>query len=67
MEAECIALSTEMRELILMKYVVQEVAVSTCLKLQNYSDMKNTVWEYNAGALASLKLKSPTMTPIFHF
>jgi Reverse transcriptase (RNA-dependent DNA polymerase) len=63
MEAEYVALSMAMRELIPLKYGVLEVASSIGLKLQDYTAMKNTIWEDNAGALALAKLEPPRMTP----
>ena len=63
MEAEYVALSMAMRELIPLKYGVLEVASSIGLKLQEYTEMKNTIWKDNAGTLALAKSEPPMMTP----
>ena len=67
MEAEYVALSMMMRELISLKYGLLEVASSLGLKLQEYTEMKNTIWEDNAGTLALAKLEPPRMTPRYHW
>jgi len=59
MEAEYVAVSMEMRELIPLEYGVQEVASGIDLKLQEYTEMKNTDWEDNAGTLTLAKLEPP--------
>jgi len=42
---------------------VLEVASGIDLKLQEYTEMKNTIWEDNADTLALAKLEPPRMTP----
>jgi len=51
MEADYLALLMAMRELIPLKYCVLKVASGIDLKLQEYTEMKNTIWEDNAGTL----------------
>ena len=63
MKAESEAILMAMRELIPLKYGVQEVSSSIGLKLQEYTEMKNTIWEDNAGTLTLAKLEPPRMTP----
>ena len=51
-----------MRELIPLKYGVQEVASSMGVE-QNHTVVKITVWEYNTSALALTRVEPPRMTP----
>ena len=59
MKAESEAILMAMRELIPLKDGVQEVSSSIGLKLQEYTEMKNTIWEDNAGTLTLAKLEPP--------
>jgi len=56
-EAEYAALSMAMREFISLKYGVQGVASSRYFKLQEYTEMKDTIWQENAGTLIVGKLE----------
>jgi hypothetical protein len=63
MEAEYIALSTAMKELLPMKFLVHELSKGIGLDDEQLSEIHTTVWEDNNGALILANMDLPRMTP----
>jgi hypothetical protein len=63
MEAEYVAMSMAMKDLIPLKRIVKAVCVGLNLDSDLIATIKSNVWEDNAGALALAKLEPPRMTP----
>ena len=63
MEAEYVAMSTAVKDLILLKRIVEAAAVGLGLGDDLMATLKSDVWEDNAGALALGKLELPRYTP----
>ena len=63
MEAEYVAMSTSMRDLLPMMDIVHEVFTSIGLKEIDEPSKISTVWEDNNGALTLANLETPRMTP----
>ena len=63
MEAEYVALSTAMKELIPLKRIVIAIALGLNLDKEIIGTIKSDVWEDNAGALTLRKLELLKYTP----
>ena len=63
MEAEYIALSAGMKELLPMKFLVQEVCKGVGLDPEHVATIHSTVWEDNSACLTLANLEPPRMTP----
>ena len=63
MEAEYIAMSTAIKDLIPLKRIIEAVAVGLDLGTDLITTLKSDVWEDNAGALALGNLELPRYTP----
>jgi hypothetical protein len=63
MEAEYVAMSTAVKDLIPLKRVVEAVAIGLDLGDELIATLKSDVWEDNAGALTLGKLELPRYTP----
>ena len=63
MEAEYVAMSTAMRELIPLKRLIVAVSKAVGVKEKDTVDMLTRVWEDNEGCLKLAKLEPPRMMP----
>ena len=64
MEAEYVAMSTAMRDLLPMMDIFHEVFTSIGLKEIDEQSIISTVWEDNAGALKLGQIEPPKITPM---
>ena len=62
MEAEYVAMSMEMKDLIPLQRIVKTILKAVGLDPDLKATMKSEVWEDNAGALILAKLELPRMT-----
>ena len=63
MEAEYVALSSSMKDLLPLKRIVKAVAVGLGLSEDLIATIQSDVWEDNSGALTLAKLEPPRYTP----
>jgi hypothetical protein len=63
MQAEYVALSTAMRDLLPFRSLAIEICTSIGLEPEKLSTIKSTIWEDNVGALTLANLELPRITP----
>ena len=63
MEAECIALSTSLNQLIPLKRLVESVWNAVRLDINELITIKATLWEDNQGCTILANMEPPRMTP----
>ena len=63
MEAEYIALSMAMRELLPLKELIIEVCGESGLHVNDITEIHSTIWEDNAGCVILANMELPRMTP----
>ena len=64
MEAEYVALSMMMKELLPLRELIIEVCKNVGLTRKELTSIHNTVWEDNVGCFILANLELPCMTPI---